>query len=356
MRFELMSEFDHAQCSTCWPENDRRLWHLALQADPFFGGPTRRLVWRPATIRWVAQTYNYWLNYLNEKGWLDVSACPDQRVTPSRLGCYVRDLGGRLRSTTVLNLIRGLNSALALMCPAMDRALLRALVNQLTREAVPACRRARIQETASLVELGWSLMHRAAREEGTVQAAKLFRDGFQIALLAMRPLRMRNFQALKIGRHLIRAGAGWIIQVQATETKNHKPIEVPFPSQLTEPLELYLRTYRPRLLTNEPDNGGLWISCYGRQQHRNTIASTIREWTRLRYGLSITPHLFRNCAATSLAVHEPESVQIAHNILGNCYGTMQAHYNLAKALDAGHHYCDVLIGLRGQSARKMRRS
>jgi integrase len=344
-----MTELDQSRWTARWPENDRRLWHLAFQQFPFSGEASPRFVWRPATFQWVAKSYVCWLIYLEGKGWLDVSACPGRRVTPSRLRSYVRDLQRRVRSTTVLNRIRGLNSALAFMSPAADRTLLRALVNQLAREAVPVCRRARIQETASLVELGRSLMHRAAREDNDVRAAKLFRDGLQISLLAMRPLRMRNFQALKIGCHLIRTGGGWIIQFPANETKNHKPIDIPFPGELTESLELYMRVHRPRLVAGRPDNSALWISCCGRQQHHNTIASTIREWTKLRYGLPLTPHLFRNCAATSLAIHEPESVQIAHSILGNCYATMEAHYNLAKALDAGYRYHAALTGLRHRS-------
>jgi hypothetical protein len=63
----------------------------------------------------------------------------------------------------------------------------------------------------------------------------------------------------------------------------------------------------------------------------------MKKWTKRAFGLPISPHLFRDCAATSLAVHSPEDVQIAHLVLGNSYAVMQKLYNLARVVDAGRH-------------------
>jgi hypothetical protein len=94
IRFDLMTELNQSRWTARWPENDRRLWHLAFQQFPFSGEASPRFVWRPATFQWVAKSYVCWLIYLEGKGWLDVSACPGRRVTPSRLRSYVRDCSG----------------------------------------------------------------------------------------------------------------------------------------------------------------------------------------------------------------------------------------------------------------------
>jgi hypothetical protein len=66
--------------------------------------------------------------------------------------------------------------------------------------------------------------------------------------------------------------------------------------------------------------------------------------------------LFRDCAATSLAVHDPDQVQIAHHILGNSYAMMEKHYNLARMTDAARHYHAALEQIRdGQPAHSARR-
>jgi hypothetical protein len=36
-----------------------------------------------------------------------------------------------------------------------------------------------------------------------------YRDGLQIALLAMRPLRRKNFAEMTLRRHPVREGGGW---------------------------------------------------------------------------------------------------------------------------------------------------
>jgi hypothetical protein len=71
------------------------------------------------------------------------------------------------------------------------------------------------------------------------------RRGRIIAHLAARPLRLRNFVALELGRHLVRAGQGWRIVIQSAETKTGRPLELPFPEVLVPMLERYLTVHRP---------------------------------------------------------------------------------------------------------------
>jgi integrase len=74
----------------------------------------------------------------------------------------------------------------------------------------------------------------------------------------------------------------------------------------------------------------------------------------------VNPHLFRDCAATSIAVHDPDHVRIAAAVLGHrSFATTQRHYNLATALKAARNYQAELQRLRTSqsgSPIKQRRS
>src|SRR5262249_11464754 len=132
--------------------------------------------------------------------------------------------------------------------------------------------------------------------------AALYRDGFQIALLAARPLRLKNFSSIVIGQHLVKPSGRWRMEFTAAEMKNHHPLEFDVPEQLVEHLEYYISGPR-KLLCDELYQGkALWVSHWWQPQDRNTIHGRLCKRTQDEYGLPITPHLFRDCAATSLAV------------------------------------------------------
>ena len=86
---------------------------------------------------------------------------------------------------------------------------------------------------------------------------------------------------------------------------------------------------------------------------------TARRWVRSRvydvivgrtgtaFGQSVNPHLFRDCAATSIAIDDPAHVRIASQILGHrSTATTERYYNQAQAIDAARRYQDFLVGLR----------
>ena len=347
---------DAASYTAHWPDLDRALWEAGLRPSGAIDELYTRITWRSATLGMTAESYTRWLLFLRQNGWLQSNTPPGNRLSSDRLRFYIRELQRYNRASTVLNHIKGLNRAFVVMSPALDRAQLRAVIKNLAREVEPVSKRDRIQEPAALIELGIELMASAPAEahRSYLMRSTMFRDGLQIALLAMRPLRMRNFRSIEIGRHLVQSNAGWRLQFEASETKAHKPLDVPFPTELKSWLDLYLRVHRARLLGQFKKSDALWISCRGTQQRHSSIATAICMWTKRRFGKTITPHLFRNCAATSLAIYQPESVQIAHTILGNTYPTMRAHYNLAKSIDAASRYHAFLDGIgiqcRGKTA------
>jgi hypothetical protein len=53
-------------------------------------------------------------------------------------------------------------------------------------------------------------------------------------------------------------------------------------------------------------NGALWISSHGLPMNRRTIHDRITIRTLEGLGRAINPHLFRDCAATSIAIDDPD--------------------------------------------------
>jgi hypothetical protein len=111
-------------------------------------------------------------------------------------------------------------------------------------------------------------------------------------------------------------------------------------------LERYLEVYRPLLGGDRYTGHRLWISYEYRSQDSSTIRRRIMVETERAFGIGLSPHLFRDSLATSLAIHDPEVVGIAHVMLGNALATTQRHYNLARSLEASRSLNHTLESLR----------
>jgi len=133
-------------------------------------------------------------------------------------------------------------------------------------------------------------------------------------------------------------------------------MEMPVPEDLVPALELYLKQHRPVLLIGKPVPGrvrpptnALWITKGGRMMEQSAIQVQITTHTQTAFGQSVNPHLFRDCAATTIAIENPEYVHIIAQILGHStLATSEKHYNQAGTLEASRRYQDIL--------RKMRRN
>lgn len=330
-----------------WPAADRLLWGSGIRPPLFLDEASVAAHWREKTIAATAACYGRWLAYLRDQGLLDAEGSPEVRLTRKRLLDYVCELQHGNRPATVLHRIIGLERAFAVLVPSMDRSTLRIVSNNLAADYSPPSKRAKIFESAVLANIGCSLMDASMRAFQRYRHA-IYRDGLQIALLAMRPLRLKNFASIQIGTNLCRQGRDWRLAFEGLETKNHKNIDVEFPSDLVKYLEHYLEVIRPSLCGRRYAGDAMWISLQARQQHEASLRYQIKQRTREALGMAITPHLFRDCAATSLAIHNPEEVQIAHHVLGNRYTEMESTYNQARMIDAAVHYHATL------GARRMR--
>lgn len=328
-----------------WPPRDRSEWQAARQGAGLFKPQSVMTTWRPRTIKAIEEAYGAALAWLQRIGSLDPDEPPARRWTVETLQGYLDDMAVRLRSSTRAQRLVGLERALCVIDPQHDRSIIQMAARALSRHAAPRDQRARLRDPAELVDLGLRLMARAdaGRQRERRKAAAVYRDGLQIALLALRPLRKENFAKLRLGKHLIRVNETWWICVPAEETKTRQVIEIPFPPQLVPAFQRYLEHYRPLLAAGRYDGDRLWVTYHFSAQTPHSIQLRITAQTARAFGRSLCPHLFRDCVATSIAIHDPVNVRSATSILGHrTFATAEVHYNLATSLEASSAHADAI--------------
>ena len=83
------------------------------------------------------------------------------------------------------------------------------------------------------------------------------------------------------------------------------------------------------------------------------ITKRIRHWTLQRLGTAISPHRFRDCAASTLANRAPKQVRLAAALLGHTnLATTEQYYIQADNLAAGRQYQDIVTALARREDRR----
>lgn len=334
-----------------WPEVDRRLWQDALApTDPFEPtGGTRADHSRQSNFK-TEKGYGRWLTWLATTGQLDVDLEPRERITPERVKAYVEYLeslgnGGQ----TILSRLQELGDFARAVAPDQSWSFINRVASKVRAQTVPVRdKRAKLATTPELLTLGLSLMDNATQETTPRLAALSYRDGLIIALLALRPLRRRNLAGLVLGHTVVEVGDGWMLRIPGEETKTHQPIEMPWPAVLVPHLLTYIATYRPILaaLQNRwasPVGDALWVSSHGSPMTQMALYDQIRQRASEGLGKAVNPHLFRDAAATTMAVEDPLHVRLVSPLLGHRdQQTAERFYQQATALEAHREFTEVL--------------
>jgi integrase/recombinase XerD len=342
-----------------WPQIDRDLWQRGTESRRRLLDNSVAATWRPRTIATVAEAYGYALAWLQRGNLLDPTIAPELRWSYERVGAYAQDLLMRVRPATVKNRVLSLERALAVLAPKSDRSALRTVIRCLEVPSDHGRKRNRLQDPELLVTLGVDLMTKAEQgwRPSPRKNAAHFRDGLQISLLALRGFRKGNFTNIRIGTHLLQRNSRWWLAFSGDETKNHKPLEVPFPEMLLPQLHRYLENFRPLLAGDRYKADRLWLSYRYQPLAAHSLQLQLVHHTRMAFGRPINPHLFRDCIATSIAIHDPKHVRMAATILGhNSFATTERHYNLARTLEAGRSYSEAVTARRAAMNSQRRRS
>ncbi len=344
-----------------WPPRDRELWNKAVEPSGLFGGGAGAR-WSAATRVFIACGYNGWLFWLASKELLDPEMRPADRVTRERVAAYVAEMQTELAPYSVLDRIQGLHDALRVMEPQSNWEWLGQLRRNLKAQVRPARDKlSRLKQPQDLMALGERLMDEAEaspeRLSDTTSHPLPRRPNDRLADVPASAA--RNLAMMRLGRHLMKVGGRWRIVFAAEETKTHVPYEAPLPAALGPRLERYLDVYRPVLLGVEPADGNLgappihpdvdavWVSEDGIQLAYEAVAYQIVFRTRREFGRSLSPHLFRDCAATAVAIDNPKHIGDASLILGHAgHRTTEKHYNHARSLEASRRHAAMLASLR----------
>jgi len=167
-----------------------------------------------------------------------------------------------------------------------------------------------------------------------------------LAFLAARPLRVKNFTALELGRHLVQTEEGWLISIPADETKTRQPISFELPESLVPWFERYLSTVR-MLFPQAAESRRLWLGKDGVMRDSHAVYHRISKLTRRLFGTPINPHLLRDCAASSLAAVSADMARAAAPLLGHrSFSTTERHYIQADNLAASRRLGSILDQLK----------
>ena len=248
----------------------------------------------------------------------------------------------------------GLLRVIAALAPDNDWSWLRRAARRAMAAAQPVRdKRARIVPSDRIVTAGLALVDAAERGIGIDLAtrARMHRDGLLLALLAMRPLRARNFVALRLEHELQRVGGRWIIAFAGSETKNGSPLEVPVPDALVAPLERHIERWRPVLLGGVVSDR-LWISNKHRPINVRGMQEIVPRITAQCLGVRLTSHDFRDCLATDVAINNPAEIRIASTLLGHRQTrTTERFYNRARQREAGTLWQETILRSRRRAMR-----
>jgi integrase len=336
-----------------WPEADRRLLEEARRPARFLkpGGPASG--WRLKTLETVVYRYGVFLWWLSETGRLQPGSKPIDRVTPENIEAFVEAYGLGHASTSLFGVTHGVHEMTRVMHPEASLAWLCAIVASLKAVARPRSKLPRMADHGSLIALGESLIaHGASRvDEEHMLSALAVRDGCVILFEVACPLRRSNLEALYLGETLLRDEGGYRVSFEGAQMKNHQPYDAVLPDWMTPHLDFYLEKAR-RVLSSrsgQADLGAFWLGAEGKPISGKAISRHIRQLVKQHLGRAMHLHLFRDGAATTLAVHAGAQIGIAGDILGHTDETTSGrHYNQARGVEASRRYHRLLADLRDQ--------
>ena len=332
-----------------WPDADRRAWEEACRPGSRLkpGGAASHLA--EVSRDDFARRYGAFLDFLQRTNRLEYHAGATTQVTLPNVESYIANLKVRVRSVTVYNCIYKLRRAAELLAPIADFSWLAEIEKDLALEMESRSKFDRLVLTGRLVEAGITLVVEAegfARHD--LARARGVRNGLMVALLALCPIRLKNFAALEIGQTFKDIHGKWWITLPGNMTKSGRPDERAVPAWLNRYIDVYLNQSRPVLLGSRPPTNALWISSTtGRRMTTKNLGTLISKITLETIGVDVSPHLFRTAAASTAAMYGGNTPHLASALLNHTDPRVtEEHYNRASSVSAAAAYARIISGFR----------
>ena len=155
-------------------------------------------------------------------------------------------------------------------------------------------------------------------------------------------MRRRTLAALRIGKHLVRSGDAWLLDIPAEDIKTKRPIEYPISAELSERIDFYVKQIRPQI-PGAGTHDYLWASSHGRAMSDGSIYNTVRRRTRKALGFPVNLHRFRSAAATFWSIRDPANVRGVKDLLGHSTFSMtERFYILSQSRIAGRALAGIV--------------
>src|SRR6266705_3212568 len=235
-----------------WPAEDQARWQAAFKAGDRFDGSG------PGSHLAQSSRRNLWISYARFLAFISANRKdlrvlpPDERIDRLIVADYVAWRRRSCGDAMVAVDLDGLRGALRLICPGVDWSWLLTITKRIKAAAPRKPRKCNLVTSDRLYALGIGLMDNAvadaeAAERISKAHALKYRDGLAVAFLALVPLRSRTLIALRIGKHLVKTGDLWALDIPAADTKTRRPLDYPISKELCLRIDLYLERFRCRI-------------------------------------------------------------------------------------------------------------
>ena len=343
-----------------WPQPDQILWSgLFRKGHPLDeAGPLSYL--SPVTITGMEVTWGHWLAWVARERPDLLNLDPLTRAAPEVLQAWLGSMAHLVPATASFR-INSVLRVLKTLSPAQSLERHRKLARHYQRIAdrTPSRRKqGRIVKTGVLVDAGVAhyKLHQDTASSST-ECACACRDAMMVTLLALMPMRRHSFTNLELGRSLLRTHAGWRVVLDSFDLKSGQYWEASVPEPAESLLTHYVDVVRPRLkVPGGLDAGRLWLTKNGTPYEDGSLGAWIKQLTFRLIGVAISPHFFRDCAATTMALSSARDARGIRALLGHASDrTSERHYNQASAIEAGRELQDIVLKRRKAAKLSKRR-
>ncbi len=344
-----------------WPSLDQQLFRAAHpQGDIFDIGTNSHLSARTVYAR--RSSYGQFLMILMRERADQLVLQPHERVTPENLELCLLCLRRNCTEHTVANFLQRLYLVVRSMYPRLDWRWMQSAQRSVQRSARPLRHREVLSH--ELYAVGLRLIEVAKKDvaEGgapTLKSAEMLRDGLMIALLAEQPMRRGELASLSITEHLSNIGDRFVLNLPPELVKCGAARHYRVSQRLSNIIRLYLLHFRP-LFPNATEHAGMW-PYKDRPMTDKMIRRCVRRHTAKALGYAVTPHRFRNAAATFTSVVDPKNIRMAKDLLGHSslFVTEQHYVDGSRSRLAGRQHAEawatLLNRLEAHNANKLMR-
>jgi integrase/recombinase XerD len=328
-----------------WPAEDQSRWQAAFKTGDRFDESGRGAHLEESTRKVWQESYARFL------GFITANLQPEARIDRKIVSEYVTWRRRSCGDMTIAINLGHLRGALKLIAPDTDWSWLLTITKRIAATAPRKAGKYHLVTSDRLYALGIKLMDGAvadAEAAGRIRKAYAFqyRDGLVIAFLALIPLRRRTLAALRIGRHLVKTGDLWSLDIPAADTKARRALDYPISREISERINLYLEQFRGRI-PGANKHTSLWASNQGCPMCGMAIYAAVRKRTKKAFGFAVNLHRFRHAAASFWSSHDPVNVRGAKDLLGHAsFDPTEKHYIMGQSRLAGRALAHAIDTLR----------